>query len=270
MRDTWLKLVGSVLRPSRPRLEECRRGLETHLEAERSKAEWRARAIARCTAEIEATRAQVFAAEDGVVGARMTALEREWRTLSRLDRDGERMELWARIAPSSWLDTKRWRAVTAAAQHDAAVAMASDVSGIEAAEAAVEALRTALAGSGTDLPARVRWAWCAADFDGTPALLANALRTAVDALASRDFASVARERARALELDVEEAAHARLPERRDLSRALAHAAYVDSLWRAASLDARTNPATPLRALWATGYVLGAVGDEAVTLSLPGL
>lgn len=270
MRDAWLKLVGSVLRPARPRRELCESARERHLEAQRLGAERRAQAIARCVAEIEAARARVFAANDGVVTSRMTALERDWRRLSRTDRDGDLMELWARIAPRSWLDRKRWRGAAPAAQLDAAIALASDVEGVEEAESAVGALRVALAASDTAIPSRVRWTTCEEDFDGTAGLLAKPLRKALDALSSRDHVSVALERARALEDEVEEAARARFPARTNLSRSLSHAAYVDFVWRAASLDAHDNPVTPLRDLWETGYVLSAIDESVVTIALPEL
>jgi hypothetical protein len=221
-------------------------------------------------AEIEAARAAVFAAGDGVVTSRMTALEREWRRLSRGDRDGEMMELWARIAPRSWLDRKLWRHSAPESHVDAAVALASDVEGVERAEAAVGALREALATSGTAIPARVVWTWTARDFEQTGALLARPLHAALTALASRDYASVALEHARALEHDVHEVALSRVPERVHLARALAHAAYVDYVWRAASLDPKTNPVTPLCDLWRTGYVLADIDERAVTIAIPEL
>ena len=270
MRDAWLKLVGDVLRPARPRLEACETERQRHLEAQHAVAERRARAVARCIAEIEAARAEVFAAKDGVVTSRMTALEREWRMLSRVDRDGELMDLWARVAPASWLDRKRWRDSASAAQLDACIALASDVEGVEAAEAAVVALRTALAASGTTVPERVRWRGFERDFEGTAELLEEPLRAALAALSAREHASVALERARALEEIVHEAARRRFPERASLARALGHAAFLDFVWHAASLDARTNPVTPLRDLWAAGYVLSAIDEHAVTVELPGL
>lgn len=270
MRDAWAKVVGSVLHPARPRLDVCLRERRLHLEARQARDERRAQAVARCVAEIEAARAEVFAAGDGVVTSRMTALEREWRRLSRGDRDGEMMELWARIAPRAWLDRKLWRPSAPERQVDAAVALASDVEGVERAEAAVGALREALAASGASIPARVVWTWTARDFEGTAAVLAGPLHAALTALESRDYASVALERARALEHEVQELALARFSEREHLARALAHAAYVDYVWRAASLDPRTNPVTPLCDLWRTGYVLADIDERAVTVAIPEL
>src|SRR6187549_1515597 len=109
MRDAWLHLLDSVLRPGRPRLERCLRERERHLEAQRAVAEDRARAIARCEARIETARARVFANNDGIVTSWMTELEREWRRLARRDPERGLMDLWARVAPPAWIDRKRWR-----------------------------------------------------------------------------------------------------------------------------------------------------------------
>lgn len=268
MRDFWLKLVAGVLRPVRPRLEACLRERDRHLEASRILAEERARAIARSVARIETLRAEVFAAKDGVVTPQMTESEREWRWLSRPDPDGELMDFWARIAPRSWIDRKRWRDSDAVARVDAAALLASDVEAIEAAEAAVDALRVALAAWGTPIGARVRWRSFERDFEGIPELLAKPLRAARDALSSRDGASVALERAEQLERAVLESAKARFPERALLARGLAHAAFVDYVWRAASLAERPNPVAPLCDLWKTGYLLSTVDGHDVVIELP--
>ena len=200
----------------------------------------------------------------------MTETEREWRRLSRPDPDEGMMDLWARIAPGSWIDRKRWRDSDAVARVDAAALLASDVEAIEAAEAAVDALRGALAPWGAPIGARVRWRSFERDFDGIRELLREPLRAARDALASRDGARVALERAEQLERSVHEAAKERFPEREMLAQALAHAAFVDCVWRAASLAGRANPAEPLRDLWRTGYVLSAVDGNGVTIEIPAL
>jgi len=242
---------------------------ERHLEARRLFASEQSRAIANCVARIEAIRAEVFAANDGVVTSRMTALEAEWRRLSRSDPDGGMMDLWARIAPSTWIDRKRWRGSDAATRVDAAVALASDVEGVEAAEAAIDALR-----AGT----RVRWCLYhhdRPDFDGTAALLARATVREREAVSLRDGGSVLLSRAHDLERGIYEAAIARFPEREALARALAHATFVDCVWQhASSLRQRNtsapNPVAPLRALWSTGYVISAMDDVSVTLEIPPL
>ena len=270
MRDSWMKLVGCVLRPARPRLEKCLVERGRYLEARRLLDDERARAIASCTARIEALRAEVFAANDGVVTARMTELEREWRRLSRSDRDGASMDLWARIAPPAWIDRKRWRDADPSAQLDAAVVLASDPEGVEAAEAAASALRTTLASSGVTIGPRIRWRSFEHDFDGIAECLARPLGVARDALSSRDGGALALDRACQIEREVHEAAKARFPERAALARVLAHASFVDGVWRGAALAADANPVTPLVDLWKTGYVLSAIDEHAVTLEMPDL
>ncbi|HWZ88100.1 MAG TPA: hypothetical protein VNW92_04600 [Polyangiaceae bacterium] len=270
MRDSWLQLVGSVLHPARPNLERCLREREPHLAAERRFSDERARATAHCRASIESLRAQVFAEQDGVVPARMTELEREWRALSRSDRDGRLMDLWARIAPASWIDRKRWRDSEPASQLDAALALAADVAGVEAAENALGSLRVALAAWGVAIGPRVRWRWLKQDFPRTAELLTEPLREACEALAARGVQAVVLERAQQLEREVHEAAHARFPERTVLIRALAHVAFVDFIWRAAALGERPNPVTPVRELWITGYVLSDVDASGIAVEIPSL
>jgi hypothetical protein len=270
MRDSWLKLVGRVLRPARPRLERCLEERERHLDGRRRFEEERARAIASATMRIEAERAAVFAAGDGVVTSRMTHLEREWRTLSRSDPDAGLMDLWASIAPSSWIDRKRWRDGDPATRLDIAIALAADVEGIEAAEAAIRGLRAALAEWALPIGSRVRWRWFELDVDGTSELLAKPLRAACEALSSSDAKAVILERAHRLERDVQEEALGRFPGRVMLARALAHAAFVDFVWRAAAISGRANPVTPLFELWSAGYALSALDELGVTVELPPL
>lgn len=162
----------------------------------------RARALAECEARIEAARADVFAARDGVVTANMTALEREWRRVSRGDREGEAMDVWARIAPSAWLDRKRWRGTPE--PMEAAVLLAADIDGVEVAERGF---------------ARVSWRPLGTDWDGMPALVERALGSAG-----------------LVDETVHAAMLARFPDRPHLARAVALAARADSrtywdLWR---------------------------------------
>ena len=96
-----------------------------------------------------------------------------------------------------------------------------------------------------------------------------AQRAACDVLAVRGIESIVLERARDLEREVQLAAVVRFPERPLLARDLALAAFVDTVWRAASIE-RPNPVTSLRALWMTGYVLSAIDSSGVTLELPPL
>ena len=269
MREAWLKLVEGVLRPARPELSRCERERERHLAERRPATEARRRAMAQCVARINAGRAAVFAADDGVVSARMTELEREWRRLSRSDEDAV-MDFWAKVAPKAWIDRKRWRDSASGVRLEAAMLLASDTDGVEAAERAVGALQSALVRWGAPLATRIRWCGYSGDYERTGELLAAPLRAALEALGARDGANQALRGARLLELDVETTGQARLPRRPTLTRALAHAAYVDAIWRASRLDPSENPVTPLRALWSTGYVLSAIDTRNATIELPPL
>ncbi len=253
MRDCWLQLVDSVLRPTRLQRERCLRERAPHLAARRIVAEERARAVRRCEAEIESLRAAIFSAKDGAVPRRMTELERQWRRLSRPDVDGGMMDLWSRIAPPAWLDRKRWRDSDPAARVDTALALAADVAGVEAAECAALALREVLAGSGAPVGARLRWRALEQDVDVTSALLARPAAT-----------SSAIARATRLEQEVRDAVLARFPERPLLARSLAHAAFVDTA------SPGTSALTALRALWRSGYLLSAIGEAGMILELPPL
>lgn len=271
MRDSWLELVDSVLRPSRPHLARCMQEREPCLAARRRLTEARARQRSMCEARIEGARTAVFAADDGVVTARMTDLEREWRVLSRLDPDAGLMDLWVSIAPASWIDRKRFRDSAPAERLDAALALAADPEGVVAAESAVEALRFALAPWRRPIGQRIRWRFFERDGQNAAELLSEPLRAALEAVAVHDTAGVVLARGRRLEHDVHEAAIARLPERAGLARDLAHAAFVEHVWRASSLvGERPDPVAPLRALWKAGYVLSNVTDSDVTLELPRL
>src|SRR4051812_857353 len=104
MQGTWLEIVDRMLRPERPALDRCLREREQHLAEGQRRSAARAQAVAHCEQRINDARSAVFAASDGVVGSQMTALEREWRRLSRPDPEAGLMDLWARIAPAAWLD----------------------------------------------------------------------------------------------------------------------------------------------------------------------
>ncbi len=200
----------------------------------------------------------------------MLELEREWRRLSRSDPDAGVMDLWARIAPVAWIDRKRWRDSARAAQVDAAVALAADPQGVDAAEAAVASLRLVLVPWGITLGARVRFRECEREAEHTAALFAAPLQAAFEAVSAHGADTIVRERARHLERDVLEAACVRFPDRPLLAGDLAHAAFVDCVWRSSPLASRPNPVTPLRDLWQTGYVLAAHDDAGVTLEIPPL
>jgi hypothetical protein len=272
VRPSWLELVDSVLRPARAGLERCLAAREPLVATRALVSEERGRAIARCVAEIERLRTAVFEAQDGVVTARMTELEREWRRLARPDPDAGCMDLWARIAPPSWIDRKRWRdsEPRAQARFDAVTALAADVEGVEAAESAVLAWRLALAAFATPIGARVRWRAFEHDAGVITPLLAEPLRLARAALSVVGAETVVVERAQPLQREVHAAMLARFPERPALAQEVAHAAFVDGLWRAAAVAGRPDPVAPLRALWMTGYVLAAVDASTVTVELPPL
>jgi hypothetical protein len=267
MRNPWLQMLDCVLRPARPEIERCLDERARHVAARRQFAEQRARALANCERRIQEARTLVFAADDGVVPSHMTALEREWRLLARRDPDEGLMDLWARIAPASAIDRKRWRDSEPGAQLDAAVALGADAQNVEVAEQAIGALRRALAVYGTPIGGRIRWAWCERDTECVVGLLAEPLRAACAACPA-DHRAIVLERAQRLELSVHEAALARFPARPCLARDLAHAAFVDFVWRAAALGEATNPVTALCALWQTGYVLSEVTASSVTVEIP--
>jgi hypothetical protein len=255
MRDSWIELVGQVLRPARPRLAGLLEERARHVEARRQNLERRTRAIAECRAHIESARAEVFAAMDGVVGRRMTNLEREWRMLSREDADDGMMDLWARIAPETWIDRKRWRGNPRSLQLDVAIALASDIEGVEAAEKAIDALRKTVA---IPIGPRIVWRMFTGE-EALPDLFEKHLRRAL-----RQSPNL--RRAHALEENVHDAALAAHPHRPILARTLARAAYVDSVCR----SKRRDPVEPLRDLWWTGYSLAAFDDKGVTLEVPAL
>lgn len=268
MRDSWLNLVGRLFVPARPHLGTCLEARGIYAEARRLAAERQARAVSDCVARIEAARAAVFAANDGLVTSTMTDLEREWRWLSRTDPDASLMDVWVRIAPAAWVDHKRWRDVEPAGRLDAAIALASDVGGVEAAEAAALALRAALAPWGRTIGEQIKWCWFEADFAATDELYESALVAATDAVASSPRAAAMLERAQGLGREARELVLARLPDREVLAAAVAHAAFVDALWRASELRERASPVAPLMDLWRSGYVLSAVDATGVTLAMP--
>jgi hypothetical protein len=250
MIGSWQRVVESLLRPTRPRLEQCLAEREALRPSRVAFAEERARAIRDCERRIEQERAAVFAANDGVISLAMTNLEREWRKLTRLDPDAGLMELWARIAPAAWIDRKRWRDTEPALRMDAAIALAADPNGVEAAETAIASLRAALAPRGIAIGPHVRWRAGAHDAEHNTALLGAVV-------------DVQPEYAARFKREVHDAVLSRLPERPLLARDVAHAAFVESVSRE-----HPSPVQHLRELWMTGYVISAVDEAGVTLELP--
>lgn len=198
------------------------------------------RAIADCERRIDLARAAVFAASDGVVGAKMTELEREWRSLARVDADAGVMNLWSRIAPAEWHDRKLWRHCPAVDRVDLSVALASDAPGVEAAERAVRAFREAYAEQGVTIGARISWRFV--DHD-------RAL-----------FVTTFREPPPRIREDVRDAVLARLADRPLLARDVAHLA----------AQPKSAVADAARAVWRTGYGIQAFDAAGVTLEMPPL
>lgn len=273
MQSQWLQIVERVLRPERPLLGRCLEMRERFLTERAPLDEARDRAIALCEQRIHDARAAVFAANDGVVPASMTELEREWRRLSRRDPDEQLMDLWAQMAPPSWLDQKWWRGGAPGTRSDLAVALAADVAGVEAATAAAGELRDSLASWGVAVGARISFRLLAADRDVTGELLAVPLQAAADALATRGDEHAPLARMAELARSVREGAAARLPDREQLVTGIGHAAFVDGLLREAELckpgpGQRRSPVVPLAALWRLGYLLAKVDAAGMTIELP--
>jgi hypothetical protein len=200
----------------------------------------------------------IFDAGDGVVGWHMTELEREWRKLARRDPDAGLMELWASIAPVGWIDRKLWRDSPVEVRLDAAVALAADADGVDAAESALTAF----------LPGRrVRWCLSVSDAETVVPVLEAPLHAAADACPA-DTKEAIFERARQVEQAVHEAALARFASRPCLAREVAFAAFVDFVWRASGLSGDVNPVDPLVRFWRTGYVLSDVDGSSVTVEIP--
>jgi hypothetical protein len=271
---SWLQVLDHLLRPARRDLERCQRERQRHLAERRPFDEARTRALADCEARIERARAVVFAANDGVVPATMTELEREWRRLSRPD-PGPLMDLWARMAPAptlaspAWVDRKPWRDADPTAQVEVLTALAADLEGALAALAALATLRAALAAWGTELGTSVRWRPLPVDADVTVSLLAGPLRAAGAELTAIGAEARVQERARAVESEVLAEVQRRFPERPLLAQGVAHAAFVQVVLATEGLPpGRPDPVAALRALWTTGYVVGAAGPAGVTLEIP--
>jgi hypothetical protein len=241
MADVWLELPGSLLRPARPDAARCLKERERHLTERKRLSDERGRKIADCERRIEHLRAAVFAASDGVVGRRMTELEREWRMLAKVDPDAGLMDLWARVAPPAWHDQKRWRDCPAIDRVDIAVALACDVEGVEAAEEGARRLRSVYeTEAGLTIAARIGWRL----FDHDRAVFVT---------------STAREAAPPIREDVRDAVLARFPDRPLFARDVAHLATQ----KGALVDA-------VRAIWRSGYGVHTLDAGGITLELPPL
>lgn len=236
MADVWLELPTSLLRPARPNAARCLQERELHLTERKRRSDERGRAIADCERRIDLARTAVFAASDGVVGAKMTDLEREWRLLAKVDPDAGVMDLWSRIAPSHWHDRKRWRDCPPMDRVDIGVALASDVEGVEAAEEAALRLRGAYAKQGVSVGAPIGWRF----FDQDRAV----------------FVTTFREPPPRIREDVRDAVLSRFPERPFFARDLA--------WLATQ---KGDVIDAVRAIWRAGYGIHTLDAHGVTLEI---
>ena len=255
-----------MLRPARPHLDRCLRERDRHVAKRRELKEESSKAIRECEQQIVALREDVFAANDGFVGSRMTELERTWRRLSRVDSDAGMMELWTAIAPPTWVDQKRWRGAQGNSV-DLATLLAADVDGVEAAEKAARAL----------YPDRTRIAWRLAEDGADPTsnlatsadtVLAEAVVLAHQALAVSEKLPIIVARAQAMENDVQEIALTRFAQSPIAARAVGRVALAEYLIRAAELPAQQARVDALCALWSTGYVIAHADDTTITLEVP--
>lgn len=265
----WPAILDGVLQPKRPRLDLCLAERERHLLELRGLAEARAQALAGCERRINEARQAIFEANDGVVSSLMTELEREWRLLSRRDPDAGLMDFWARVAPPSWIDRKRWRDAPADRRLDVAVALAADVDSVERAEAAVLELRVAVAVHGRQIGERIRYRPFEGDTSVVAALLEESLRVGLEACPERHRSRLL-ERAEEVKQSVQREALVRLQDRPLLAADIAHAALVEHVGRTVSLPSIVAPVHALVRLWETGFVLAEAGSEHVTLEIPSL
>ena len=289
MPASWNELVDSMLQPARPLLSQCRARAEAHGISERRASQRRDRELADCQKRIETARAAIFKAGDGVVGARMTALEREWLAHQRAERSPEEraLELWNEMAPRRWAGRLRSPFTgDPTADLEAAVMLASDPEGVERAESCGLRLAAALSTWGFEVRAAVRWRVASDPVIETRAeqLLAGPLSALTAALTSTYGAEALVARAHRIERAVLDAAagSALLSSREALVTDLALVARVDFLWSACSVEARRvpadhlnagrafgeleNPAAALLDLWKTGYLLAALEGDGVALA----
>jgi hypothetical protein len=269
MQDSWLGLLDHVLCPARPDLERCLDARARHVALRCARQAERSRAVALCVEQIDAARRAVFAADDGVVGARMTELERQWRRLSHADPEAGLMDLWVRLVSPASSDRKRWRDSAASDWLEALVALAADEANVIAAEAAAVRFGELLSHHGVTVGTRVRWCFGAGQGRALLDSLAPALGFATQQCTERERSAIL-ERAEREQQRIRLAAIARFADRPILAEELGLAAYVEFVWRAARLDDSQNPVAPLRSLWKTGYAVFALDGSALTLEIPPL
>jgi hypothetical protein len=262
MNAAWNGLLAALLRPARPLLAQCRARAEEHANTDRHARELHAQALADCRARIELARSSVFEAGDGVVDARMTALEREWLALARAERPNGRGE----------------RALLAQA-------LASDPEGIVRAESCARHFASTLSAWGLEVGATMTWLIADEPVIGAraraDALLDVPLRALTAAIAPTYGAEGVGARAQRLERELLDAASDS-----PIVADVALVARVDFFWRACAIDGRCvpagypnagrkfdeleSPAAALLDLWRTGYVLTAIDSTGMTLGAPQL
>lgn len=281
MAAPWTELADGILRPTRPWLARTRARAEAHLARERRAAERRAEALAACRARIEDERSRVFEAGNGVVNARMTTLEREWRSLAHEPHSprARALALWNELAPPRWADRLRG-ANDAEWNVEHAIALASDPEGVERAEACARTLAQALAPWGLTVGTAVHWR-VASDLHADPigSWLEAPRAAATDALANVYGGAALLARARAVGETVRAGA-----DRATIGAEVGAVAALDVLWRTCSVEAKLVPAghlpaglgfdalpsptAALLALWQTGYVPCAADVDGFTLGAP--
>lgn len=287
MESSFHDLARTLLRPTPTRLEHCWAIAAAQQARRRKGTEERTRRLAECERRIEAARARVFAAADGVVREEMTSLEREWRTLAqglRLDPSDVAM-LWRAVAPRGSSAALPLRDGTDGERGwDAVIALASDPDGVAKAESSARLLTEALSGWGVTAARRVEWV----------VSLALPTRSIAEALfdaptRASQAALVATYGGDAIVLRAarhREELFARLTVAsrgagQELVSDVAQASFTQHLWNACVVERRVvpdghpnagrsfhdlpHPTTALVELWRTGYVLLSVGTEVVTL-----
>lgn len=281
MNARWNELLATLQRPSRPLLARCRARAEAHALVERRNAEDRAAALADCRERIERARAVVFAAGDGFVGADMTALEREWRTLVRREPSPEARTraLWNAVAPRRWADRLRFTPEDVVNDAELTVALASDPDGVERAEACASQLASALRAWGVDLAPVITWTLASGSMEAARAstLFAAPLHALETMLSNAYGGGAWSARGHRVHDEVLAAASAASHVPSQLGEDVAFVARFDFLLRACEVDGRfvhagrplqelPSPAAPLVELWKTGYALGDVQKAGITLA----
>lgn len=257
--------MAGVLRPARPERARCLAALDAYLAARDDRLQTRIRSLAEIEERIQRAREKVFGEGTGVVGAEMTALEREWREASRDVSQGAVLDrFWTQVAP------ERWRAepprVTGSAE--AMATLASDPEGVEAAERAAASLRGALATWQVTIGARVEW--CVAR-EITFAVRAEELFAGPVAALSELADHAAVQAAHRVRRDVRERLGAQKTPTRNssIAREIGVLAFGASLWEsaAARLDANVvDPFAPALEVWRLGYALTGADASGVVLT----